>query len=104
MILQLAPLELFEKLGAGDFLVYDGSHVARAASDVNWFLFEERGQTWNEQYVLQAFFMYNSEFEIHAANAALLVEDAQRSKLSSKVGDEPVAGGSLWIRRTPRPL
>jgi hypothetical protein len=132
-ILQRAPLELFEELGAGDFLFYDGSHVARAGSDVNWFFFEviprlapgviihlhdifwpedypeswifERGQTWNEQYVLQAFLMYNGEFEILVANAALLVERrAAFQTLFQDVGDEPVAGGSLWMRRMSRPL
>ena len=31
----------------------------------------ERGQTWNEQYVLQAFLMYNRSFEIMVCTAAL---------------------------------
>jgi predicted O-methyltransferase YrrM len=127
-LLQLAPLERIEQLDAGDFLFYDGSHVARTASDVNWFFFEivprlasgvilhlhdifwpedypkswifERGQTWNEQYVLQAFLMFNNEFEILAANAALLAERRLEFQTAFQgSGDEVVAGGSVWLRR-----
>lgn len=127
--LQRAPLELFEQLGDGDVCFYDGSHVARAASDVNWFFFEvlprlapgvvvhvhdvfwpgdypdewifERGQTWNEQYVLQAFLMFNREFELLVANQALL--HSHRSELEQiydGVGDS-VSGVSAWLRRRP---
>lgn len=98
-ILQRADLGLFESLGVGDVCFYDGSHVARAGSDVVWFFFEvlprlkpgvlvhvhdifwpsdypdewifERGQTWNEQYLLQAFLMHNRRFEPLICNAAL---------------------------------
>jgi hypothetical protein len=129
-ILQRASPSQILELDAGDVLFYDGSHVARSASDVNWFFFEilprvrhgvvihlhdifwpadypeswifDRGQTWNEQYVLQAFLMFNSEFEILLANAALVAECA------ASVGDllqglsEPMSGGgSVWIRRRP---
>jgi hypothetical protein len=38
--LQRASLNSVEDLRAGDILFYDGSHVARTASDVNWFFFE----------------------------------------------------------------
>ena len=38
--LQRAPLAPIEALTSGDILFYDGSHVARAASDVNWLFFE----------------------------------------------------------------
>lgn len=98
-ILQRADLELFDSLQAGDVCFYDGSHVARAGSDVVWFFFEvlprlkpgvlvhvhdifwpsdypddwifNRGQTWNEQYVLQAFLMYNNSFEPVICNPVL---------------------------------
>ena len=129
-ILQRAPLELFEQLRSGDVCFYDGSHVARAASDVVWFFFEvlprlapgvvvhvhdifwpsdypdewilERGQTWNEQYLLQAFLMYNREFEVLVCNAALfqrhhaaLDELYRHTKATSH-------GVSVWLRRRPR--
>ena len=128
-ILQRAPLELFESLGEGDVCFYDGSHVARAGSDVNWFFFEilprlapgvivhlhdvfwpndypeewifERGQTWNEQYVLQAFLMYNREFEPIIANAAVFL--GRPGEMEELFSSLPVirSGCSIWLRRLP---
>jgi Methyltransferase domain len=127
-ILQRASLEPVERLQAGDILFYDGSHVARVASDVNWFFFEvlprvapgviihihdiflpddypeswifERGQTWNEQYLLQAFLMFNEEFEVLVSNAAVLKERREEVlDLLGNSGDDIVGGGSVWIRR-----
>jgi predicted O-methyltransferase YrrM len=129
VMLQRAPLELFEALGDGDVCFYDGSHVTRAGSDVNWFFFEvvprlapgvtvhvhdifwpsdypdqwivERGQTWNEQYVLQAFLMYNGEFEPIVVNSAVC--GAYPAELQELLGSVPttLAGGSVWLRRRP---
>ncbi len=126
-ILQRAPLEPFEALGEGDVCFYDGSHVARAGSDVVWFFSEivprlapgvlvhvhdvfwpsdypdpwifERGQTWNEQYVLQAFLMYNREFEPLIANSAVLT--AYPAEMEELLGSLPTVlnGGSFWMRR-----
>jgi len=126
-ILQRAPLEPFEALGEGDVCFYDGSHVARAGSDVVWFFAEviprlapgvivhlhdifwpsdypdpwifERGQTWNEQYVLQAFLMYNREFEPLLSNTAVL--SAYPAEMEELLGSLPTVlnGGSFWMRR-----
>lgn len=127
-ILQRADFASIEALREGDVLFYDGSHVARVASDVNWFFFEvlprlapgvfvhlhdifwpadypeswifERGQTWNEQYLLQAFLMYNSEFRIVLANAALIKHyQSELWKMFSGIGDDLGGGGSVWLRR-----
>src|SRR3954449_10647822 len=38
--LQRAELAVFERLGPGDLCLFDGSHCAATASDVNWFVFE----------------------------------------------------------------
>jgi predicted O-methyltransferase YrrM len=129
VILQRAQLGPIEELGEGDLLFYDGSHVAHAASDVNWFFFEilprvapgvlvhlhdiflpgdypepwifERGQTWNEQYVLQAFLMHNDSFRPLVTNAALFNEhSAEVRELLEPSGEVIVAGGSAWILRT----
>lgn len=126
-ILQRAPLEPFEALRAGDVCFYDGSHVARAASDVVWFFFEvvprlapgvlvhvhdvfwpadypdewvfDRAQTWNEQYLLQAFLMYNREFEPLICNAAVADRyPAELSELFSGTEAKP-HGVSVWLRR-----
>jgi predicted O-methyltransferase YrrM len=128
-ILQRAPLEIFESLQAGDVCFYDGSHVARAGSDVNWFFFEvvprlrpgvlihvhdifwpadypdqwifERGQTWNEQYVLQAFLMYNDEFEPLICNTALFTDRrAEFTGLFKSVLPTVGHGGSIWLQRS----
>ncbi|MET0557115.1 MAG: class I SAM-dependent methyltransferase [Solirubrobacterales bacterium] len=127
-ILQRAPLQLFESLGEGDVCFYDGSHVARPGSDVVWFFFEviprlrpgvlahvhdifwpadypdewifERGQTWNEQYVLQAFLMYNRDFKPLVCNVALFAEFRQQlDELFAVLPFDPGAGGSVWLQR-----
>ncbi len=126
-ILQRAPLELFEALEDGDICFYDGSHVAKPGSDVVWFFSEvlprlkpgvvvhvhdifwphdypaewifERGQTWNEQYVLQAFLMYNSEFQHLISSHPLMAHDYSQV-LELIGGMTPViGGGSFWMRR-----
>ncbi|HKZ15147.1 MAG TPA: class I SAM-dependent methyltransferase [Solirubrobacterales bacterium] len=126
-ILQRAPLSLFEQLEEGDVCFYDGSHVAKPGSDVVWFFAEvlprlkpgvlihvhdifwpieypeewivERGQTWNEQYVLQGFLMYNREFTPLLNAVALRAEYTDEvEKLMEKV-PAPVGGGSFWMRR-----
>ncbi|HEY2052571.1 MAG TPA: class I SAM-dependent methyltransferase [Solirubrobacterales bacterium] len=126
-ILQRAPLLPFEALEDGDVCFYDGSHVAKPGSDVVWFFAEviprlkpgvivhfhdvfwpheypdswifERGQTWNEQYVLQAFLMYNSDFKPLICNQALMAGyPAELDDLFASIA--PVAGGgSVWLRR-----
>jgi hypothetical protein len=128
-ILQRAPTRLFEELRENDICFYDGSHVSRTASDVNWFFFEvlprlapgvvvhlhdifwpadypdewifERGQTWNEQYLLQAFLMGNDAWEVLVANQALLhARRPQLEEVFRGVGDS-ISGVSVWLRRRP---
>lgn len=127
--LQRAPLAVFDALESGDVCFFDGSHVARAASDVVWFFFEvlprlrpgvvvhihdvfwpsdypdqwifERGQTWNEQYVLQAFLMYNERFAPLICNAALVqlrAETLDELYRETGVGSN---GVSAWLVRRP---
>ena len=87
------------RTGCGRQLFYDASHCAKVASHVNYFFLEimpslkcgvtihshdifppkeyladwvfDRGQTWNEQYVLQAFFMNNPRYQILIPNRFL---------------------------------
>lgn len=129
-VLQRADLKLFESLEDGDICFYDGSHVARAASDVVWFFFEvlprlrpgvlvhlhdicwpadypdewilERGQTWNEQYVLQAFLMYNTAFELLICNSMLYHHHKDEiDALYSVTPETQHSGSSVWLRRMP---
>lgn len=124
LMLQRAPLETFESLSAGDVLFYDGSHCSKAASDVNFFFFEvlprvqsgvlihfhdiflpddypeewifHRGQTWNEQYLLQAFLMNNDRYRVLIANRWLFRRS--RDLLDGIYrGIQPSYGCSLWI-------
>jgi len=129
-ILQRAPLSIFDELGDGDVLFYDGSHCAKAASDVNWFFFRvlprlkrgvlihlhdiflpsdydetwifKRGQTWNEQYILQAFMMNNHAYQVEIANRFLYIK--HRDELRVLYGDlQPVHGASFWLRKVQGP-
>lgn len=124
--LQRAPFDVFESLSAGDTLFYDGSHCSKTASDVNWFFFEvlprvkpgvlihihdiffpedypkdwifDRGQTWNEQYVLQAFLMNNPRYEVEIANRAMWVH--RRPLLEEQYqGVQPAWGCSFWMTK-----
>ena len=121
-ILQHADLRLFERLEPGDICFFDGSHCVRTAGDVNWFLFEvlprlspgvfvqihdiffpddyhdtwifDEGLSWNEQYPVQAFLMYNDAYRVHIANHALWRE--RRAEIDDLHGQD---GGSLWLEK-----
>jgi len=126
-ILQRAPLGVFDDLDAGDVLFYDGSHCSKVASDVNWFFFRvlprlrpgvlihmhdiflpsdypepwifERGQTWNEQYLLQAFLMNNERYRVTIANRYLWHHEA--STLDRLYGGvQPSYGCSFWMTKS----
>ena len=125
-LLQRAPTEILETLAAGDILFYDGSHCAKVASDVNWLFFRvlprlkpgvlihlhdiflpqeypeewifRRGQSWNEQYVLQAFLMNNSDYKIVIANRYLFIH--REKDLNALYGGiQPSHGVSIWMQK-----
>ncbi len=124
------PLEVFAQLRANDILFIDSSHVVRIGGDVvyeyleviprlapgvlvhvhdifypydyprEWVL--QRRRFWSEQYLLQAFLMFNSEFEVLASSSVLHARhsDAVRKAFSSyPPGDYSPA--SFWMRRAP---
>jgi predicted O-methyltransferase YrrM len=90
----------FEQLEANDLLFIDSTHVSKTGSDVNYLLFEviprlkkgviihfhdifypfeypkkwimSDGFGWNEDYILKAFLMYNSSFEILLFNSHII--------------------------------
>jgi predicted O-methyltransferase YrrM len=125
-ILQRAPLEAFDTLADGDILFYDGSHCSKVASDVNWFFFRilprlqagvlihlhdiffpkeypepwifDLGQTWNEQYVLQAFLMDNPRYQVELCNSHLCHHRGEELKELYR-GVAPYWGCSIWIRK-----
>jgi hypothetical protein len=88
---QDVPMATFEELDAGDILFIDSSHVLRSGNDVHFEFMEvlprlrpgvmvhvhdislpeaypkvyyDSQLYWNEQYLLQAFLIYNSRFEV----------------------------------------
>ncbi|MHC4442604.1 MAG: class I SAM-dependent methyltransferase [Planctomycetota bacterium] len=125
-ILQRTPIDIFKHLQAGDVCFYDGSHCVKTASDVNWFFFKilpllapeviihihdiilpddypdewifKNGQTWNEQYLLQAFLMYNRNYEILIANRYLWREKEVFLDEIYK-GIQPSYGVSFWMKK-----
>jgi hypothetical protein len=120
--LQRTDLRVFERLGAGDILMFDGSHCVRTASDVNWLLFEvmprlargvwvhvhdilfpedymdrwvfDEGLSWNEQYVVQALLMHTDAYRVRVANHMLWTE--RRAAIGALHGGD---GTSLWLEK-----
>ena len=124
-LLQFADLAAFEALEAGDICFYDGSHVARTGSDVNWFFFEVLprlapgvlvhvhdiywpddyhdqwvygdGLSWNEQYIRQAFLMHNAAYRIRLANHLLARLRPEDVRAIYPAWPD---GGSVWLEKT----
>jgi SAM-dependent methyltransferase len=122
---QDVPLALFAELGAGDVLFLDTSHVAKTGSDVVHEVFEVlprlrsgvlvhvhdipvdfeysrewalAGWAWNEAYLVRAFLMFNSAFEIDFHGAYLAERDPARCAAAlPNCAASP--GLSLWLRR-----
>ena len=132
-------LEFFSELHSGDVLFIDSSHTVKIGGDVNYLFLEvlprlEPGvivhihdiflpfeyrrnwvlgkfRFWAEQYLLQAFLAFNSEFEVLMANnyvaheylddlkAAFPSLEKLKATFPNSVG---WGGGSFWMRRKPR--
>jgi hypothetical protein len=125
---QDTPLEVFDRLGDGDVLFVDTSHVIKTGGDVPWIYNEILprlasgvivhihdmplpgeyptqwvldGWGWNERYLVQAFLAFNSEFHVLLGIAYMLQNhrDALERAFPGFVAHEPRYGSSLWIRR-----
>ena len=123
--IQDVPPEVFAGLEENDFLFIDTSHVSKVGSDVNhiffeilprlkpgvivhfhdiWYPFEYpldwllKGAFWNEAYLLRAFLMFNTAFNILFFNSYLSHVLAERIKNRFPLFmEEP--GASIWLRR-----
>lgn len=121
----------FGDLGAGDVLFIDSSHVSKTGSDVNHLFFKvlpalargvyvhfhdiflpyeyprewikEKALFWNEQYLLRAFLMGNSEWSIRLPVHRLSRTSPDLLQKSCPSPTEMVTGGSFWIQRGPDP-
>jgi predicted O-methyltransferase YrrM len=121
---QVIPVNVFEKLQAGDILFIDSTHVSKTGSDVNYILFEIlpilkkgvlihfhdvfypfeypkewvfKGFNWNEDYILKAFLMYNNKFEIR------LFAEYLHTHHEDVFKEMPLCynntGGNLWLEK-----
>jgi SAM-dependent methyltransferase/thymidine kinase len=118
----------FDRLEANDILFIDSSHVTRIGGDVNFLFLEvlprlkpgvlvqvhdvflpveyskdwvlERRRFWNEQYLVQAFLVFNTEWEVLIANNYL--GRSHREEMKKTFPNSPWwGGGSFWMRRKP---
>jgi len=123
---QSLPPEFFDELEANDILFIDSSHVVKTGGDVNYLFLEILPRLapgtlvhvhdinfpndypkdwvvgdlrfWSEQYLLQAFLSYNSEFKVLLCNSYLATyHEAQLRAAFPTL--EPFKGGSFWMRR-----
>ena len=116
-------LDFFSQLGPGDILFIDSSHTVKIGGDVNYLFLEvlprlkpgvivhvhdiflpfdyrrdwvmEEFRFWTEQYLLQAFLTFNSEFEVLMANSYLShshKEDLKTTFPNFTPGAEAVSG------------
>jgi hypothetical protein len=123
MAVQTVDLAIFDQLQNGDLLFLDTTHISKTGSDVNHELFAilprlksgvfihfhdifDRweypkgwiGRSWNELYILRAFLMYNTEFDIVFFNDHIFNTARHRcAELSPVLANG--AGGGLYLRK-----
>jgi predicted O-methyltransferase YrrM len=119
------PLSTFDRLGSGDFLFIDSTHVVKAGSDVVWTTlrvlprlatgvivhihdifwpleYQEnwlRGRRdWNEAYLIHAFLSGNSEWRVLFFNDQVwqAQRDLVRANLPETAAQRP---GGLWLQK-----
>jgi hypothetical protein len=124
-------LEFFSQLDSGDILFIDSSHTVKIGGDVNYLFLEvlprlkpgvivhvhdiflpfdfrrdwvmDELRFWTEQYLLHAFLMFNSDFEVLMANSYL--NHYRQEELKAAFPDLPSwGGGSFWMRRKTQPV
>jgi hypothetical protein len=135
---QDVDLEFFSQLESNDILFIDSSHTVKIGGDVNYLFLEvlprlkpgvivhvhdiflpfeyrrdwvmNEFRFWSEQYLLQAFLTFNSEFEVLMANRYLAHKYPEDLKAAFRNLENLKAalpnsvrwgGGSFWMRRRP---
>jgi hypothetical protein len=123
---QDVDFDFFSQLNSNDILFIDSSHAVKIGGDVNYLFLEvlprlkpgvivhihdiflpfeyrrdwvmEQFRFWTEQYLLQGFLMFNSEFEVLMANSYL--NHYHQEHLKATFPTLPSwRGGSFWMRR-----
>lgn len=123
---QNIPINFFYRLKANDILFIDSSHTVKIGGDVNYLFLEilpglkkgvlihvhdiffpfdyprewvlKEHRFWNEQYLVQAFLMFNDSFEIIYANNYMGYKYLNKVKETFPKSPS-FFGGSLWIRK-----
>ncbi len=123
---QELDVKFFSQLRSGDILFIDSSHTVKAGSDVNYLFLEvlprlnagvivhvhdiffpfdyrrdwvvEKFRFWSEQYLLQAFLMFNVEFKVLMANSYLNHYHLPDLKAAFPNLHDWI-GGSFWMGR-----
>ncbi|HVE94461.1 MAG TPA: class I SAM-dependent methyltransferase [Acidimicrobiales bacterium] len=128
--LESLPLNDLTALSAGDVLFLDSTHVVRTGGDVvyefldvvprlapgvlvhvhdvflpqeypkHWLL--EQRRFWTEQYLVQAFLAFNSDWEILWAGNWLRLNHHETWREALPMVPETFVPGSLWMRRRDR--
>lgn len=132
---ELLDPAFFDRLKENDILFIDSGHCVRIGGDVNYLFLdilprlapgvivhihdvgfpyeypkvyatsETFRQFWTEQYLLQSFLCFNSEFEILLAMNYLMTDHCEIFKKSFRHYNSdihPFISGSFWIRRKKR--
>jgi hypothetical protein len=125
---QEIEVDFFSQLEAGDILFIDSSHTVKIGGDVNYLFLEvlprlkpgvmvhvhdiflpfdyrrdwvmDEFRFWTEQYLLQAFLIFNSEFEVLLANRYVAHRYMEQFKATFPTSPG-WGGGSFWMRRKP---
>jgi hypothetical protein len=128
-------LEFFSQLHSGEILFVDSSHTVKIGGDVNYLFLEvlprlkpgvivhvydiflpfeyprawvmEEFRFWTEQYLLQAFLSFNSEFEVLMANSYISHRHKENLKAIFRVyspGAEAVSGRAEGLESRPNRL
>lgn len=119
---QSISLDHFSNLERGDILFIDSTHVVKTGSDVNYILFEilpslqsgvlihfhdvffpfeypkdwvYEGRSWNEDYFLKAFLMYNDKFEIKIFSEYIHKHHKEAFRDMPLSYNNP--GGNFWL-------
>ncbi len=125
--LEQVPLSMFTGLGENDFVFIDSTHVLKIGGDVKYLYLEvlprlaggvfvhshdiffpaeypkqwvrENHWFWTEQYLLQAFLAFNSEFDVFWASQYMTRRYPKEVAAAFSSFSEGVSPGSLWIKR-----
>ncbi len=122
---QNVPLELFQKLDAGDILFIDSSHVAKMGGDILWEYFYilpclkpgvlihihdmfypftyplgwmREGRAYNEAFIVRALLMNSREYQVLAWNDMMLKECNDEYLENWKRAYMPY-GVSMWLQK-----